>query len=410
MGDESDSVPAPGAPATVGWLIERALRSGDVLPDGWVIHRVERLENGSRFVVTTSRGLLRVVVELPRAGCSYHATTGELGIWVGSADDPDNLPLQRSVARIVADRLHAVERGGEAEMPTAGRQPADSSTPILFLVPGHLGDPDDLSLRALQVMASVPIIFVENGKTDEVRALLTRFNLRPREGPGAPEIVEVSDDRHQQQAVMERWRAAVAAGLDTCLFGGNEGIPGFCDPGKVLVTAATEMGDAVRIRSVGGSSALGHALMRAPVHIREFEFGGLIHSDADAERLAATLAEGRRPLVAFSHGFAVRAFLPRLLEHSGVRSGTIHLLCSFTNDDEHADAIAAASFVPPGPDALPDHQAVVVVVEPAWMRRAMRPRLRERISAWFHRRLAGHSTAPGRSAPSPAPARDARRR
>jgi hypothetical protein len=37
-----------------------------------------------------------------------------------------------------------------------------------------------------------------------------------------------------------------------------------------------------------------------------------------------------------------------MIKRSGLRRGTIHLLSALTNDEEHAYAIAAADFTPPG--------------------------------------------------------------
>lgn len=378
MGDREGTMAGTGAAADVAWLVGRALQPGEV-GEGWIIHRVERLEGGARFAVTTSLAPYRVVIEQLRSDSRYHAQTERLGIWVESNADAGAHRLPHQIARVIADRIREVERGRESRLPTLRRSPEQSTTPILYLTPGHLGDPDDLSLRALQVLAAVPVIFVEGGKTDEVRALLTRFDLRPVAGPGAPEIVELEDDDAWRSPALERWRQAVSAGLDTCLFGSNEGIPGFCDPGKALVMAAAEMRDAVRIRSVGGSSALGHALMRMPSRLKAFEFWGSLHSRADASRLRRSLSRCRLPVVVFSQGFAVRHHLPGVFLRSRFRRGTIHLLTAFTGDEEEVHAIPLADFVPPSAEVLRDYQPVVIVIEAEWMRR--KP-WRKRIGRW----------------------------
>jgi 16S rRNA C1402 (ribose-2'-O) methylase RsmI len=392
MSGESERTEETAAQATVAWIVGQALRPGDVLTHGWVIQRVERLEKGSRFAVTTAAPPLRLIIELPRPGNVYDARTERLGIWVDSADvlGSGDSRLREAIARDVADRIRAFDGGDNVELPMC-RLPVHGSKPIFYLTPGHLGDPDDLSLRALQVIASVPIIFVENGKAEEVRALLRRFKLRPAEGPGAPEIIELGND---DTSAVERWRAAVAAGLDTCLFGGNEGIPGFCDPGKALVTAAAGLQDAVRIRSVGGSSALGHALMRLPSDLQMFEFGGLMHSEAEARRLTAALTLGRLPLVVFSHASAVRSLLPGVIKQSGLRRGAIHLLSALTHDEEHASSAAVADFVLPGPDVLPDYQPVVIVIERGWTWNATRGAFIERVIARIRRALANRTDDP----------------
>jgi 16S rRNA C1402 (ribose-2'-O) methylase RsmI len=347
---------------SVGWDIGEALRPGDVLTKGWIIHRIERLETGTRFAITTSPVPLRFVVEGRRAGSVYQARTEHLGVWVDSVDGNDDQHLHEALAQEIAQRVRTFAGQHRAERPSAAPRPRGLK-PVFYLVPGHLGDPDDLSMRAVHVLASVPIIFVENEKAAHVRELLARFKLRPVEGPGAPEIVELTHDGHHETRALERWRTAVAAGLDTCLFGANEGIPGFCDPGKTLVIAASRMAEAVDVRTVGGSSVLGHALMRVPSGFGPFEFGGLLYTQADAEQLADALVLGRLPFVLFSQGFAVRAHLPWLLQRCRLLRGTVHILCAFTSDEERAYTEDAARFVPPDCQTLLDHQAAVVVIE-----------------------------------------------
>ena len=391
MSDGATRKPGTAADADATWLIGRALQPGE-LGSGWVIHRVERLEGGSRFAVTSSLGPLRVVVELPREGSRYHAQTERLGIWVDSSDDPATHRLRGEIAHAIADRIRTVEQGGDYGLPSSDQAPKPLAKPTLYLAPGHLGDPDDLSVRALQVLASVPFIFVEGGKSDEVRALLTRFKLRPATGPGAPEIVELDDDRARGSTALGRWRQAVAAGLDTCLFGSNEGIPGFCDPGKVLVMAATEMRDAVQVRSVGGSSALGHALMRVPSRLEAFEFWGLLHSRADAARLRAALRRFRVPLVMFSHGASMREHLPGAISRSGFRRGAIHVLAAFTGDEEQVHSLTASRFIPPSADVLRDYQPVVIVIEADWMRKEPGHTAIRCLIGWFRSALTRRSS------------------
>jgi 16S rRNA C1402 (ribose-2'-O) methylase RsmI len=345
---------------TIGRLVRNTLRSGDTLSGGWVIHDVERLENGTRFAVTTSPAPVRLIVEVPRPGNIYAAQTADFGIWVDASgrDGHVHAPLCRELAaRLTAP---AARRGAESLGVTAR---APGRTPTLFLAPGHLGDPEDISIRTLQVLASVSVIFVEREKANEVRALLARFADQFADGSGRAEIVEIDDP--DETRALAHWKASVAAGLDTCLFGANEGIPAFCDPGKRIVIAAAQMGDAVTVRCVGGSSVLGHALMRVPVRFDSFEFGGKLYSEADAREVSAAPMTKRLPLVMFSQGNAVRAHLPEVLKRRGVSRGTVHLLVALTSNDEQCLAIDIATYTPPGVDALPDHRATVVIIDPS---------------------------------------------
>ena len=60
---------------------------------------------------------------------------------------------------------------------------------MLWLLPGHLGNPLDLSLRALRVLGTAHRVFVEPGSERVMDALAERY------GPGPSRVVPGSTDR-----------------------------------------------------------------------------------------------------------------------------------------------------------------------------------------------------------------------
>lgn len=146
------------------------------------------------------------------------------------------------------------------------------SAPTLFLVPGVIGNPADLSLRAVDVLRRVPVILVEPGKESIVAELLTFHGI----ALGGKRVLPLPEDAGE---VARRLDGLVAEDDDLCLFGADEGLPGFNDPGKSLLAAAAALGERLRVRTVGGPSALAMALLRIPLDLDRFLFFGVLEGD-----------------------------------------------------------------------------------------------------------------------------------
>ena len=155
--------------------------------------------------------------------------------------------------------------------------------PGLYVVATPIGHLDDVTLRALKVLAAADLIYCED--TRITRRLLERYAIaaRPR----------VYDD-HRGHRVRPGILAALDAGRSVALVS-DAGTPLISDPGFKLVRAAREEGHAVF--TVPGPSALTAAAAVAGIATDRLHFAGFLparpgprrHAIAELATIDATL-------------------------------------------------------------------------------------------------------------------------
>ncbi len=300
----------PWPPELVRALIA-PLAVGQPVGEGWSLGKALPERSGALFTLEGHKDEVMLYVEARDEGQKAFARTAHLNVLLQS-HQPMFLP--DSAARAVVTLVRALKRNDHLVAAPAGVQarsmaPAATAAPTLWLVPGHLGEPRDVSARGLAVLATAGAWLVEPGKASAAVELLAGLGV----AHAGKEVVEIGDE---PPAVLAARLSAIAArGQDACVFGAEEGIPGFADPGRALIEAAALARPAMRVRAVGGPSVLGMALMRVERPIHAFTFLGLAGPDDEAifEELAR-IAQARRPLVLFaSDGW---------IAENGVRLGT----------------------------------------------------------------------------------------
>ncbi|HKF76000.1 MAG TPA: 16S rRNA (cytidine(1402)-2'-O)-methyltransferase [Candidatus Dormibacteraeota bacterium] len=170
----------------------------------------------------------------------------------------------------------------------------------LFVVATPIGNPEDVTLRALRVLGEVEAIAAED--TRVTGRLLARHGLRrPLLSYRAPV------ERRCLPRVME----ALAHG-DVALVT-DAGTPTLSDPGRLLVEAAWEAGHAVV--PLPGPSAVTAALAASGYGGPGFCFSGYLpRKPGELRRLFESLRDAERPTVAFESPHRVRRSLGILSE------------------------------------------------------------------------------------------------
>lgn len=158
----------------------------------------------------------------------------------------------------------------------------------LYIVGTPIGNLEDISPQALQVLEQVRLIASENPA--RTQRLLARFEI----GTSMMRYTDAYDRKKEQRL------AAVLAALD----GGDvalvseAGMPGLADPGYELVAAALERG--VPVAAVPGPAAVPAALSVAGLPADRFLFVGFLPRRRSARRtLLASLARQPFTLVAY---------------------------------------------------------------------------------------------------------------
>ena len=138
--------------------------------------------------------------------------------------------------------------------------PSAIPTGTLFVVSLPIGNPEDITLRALRVLGSADLIVAENVRS--LRSLLT-------DHPLAMEIVSLRP-RHGDPALIQAL-ACLREGRDVALVVDN-GTPAFVDPGLKLIQAALQEGH--RVTAVPGATACIAALTLSGLSPAPFSFFG----------------------------------------------------------------------------------------------------------------------------------------
>lgn len=168
----------------------------------------------------------------------------------------------------------------------------------LYLVATPIGNLEDISPRALEVLASVTLVAAEDTRT--ARHLLEHFNIH---------TPVTSYFEHSRPGKLDRIMDALGRG-DVAVIS-EAGMPGINDPGYELVKAALEHG--ARVSPVPGPSAVLAALVASGLPAGSFYYLGFLPREPRVRRrLIREVAHEPLTLVAFETPHRLRAALEDL--------------------------------------------------------------------------------------------------
>jgi len=175
----------------------------------------------------------------------------------------------------------------------------------LYLIATPIGNLEDITLRALRLLAEVPLVAAEDTRT--TRKLFASHGIRGR---------LISYNEHNMRTRTPQLLHALESG-DIGLVS-EAGMPGISDPGYELVVAAAAAGFAVV--PVPGPSAVISALAASGLPTREFTFLGFLpRRGGERRRLFESLSHERHTLVAFESPHRLRRTLGDMLVIFGDR-------------------------------------------------------------------------------------------
>jgi len=181
----------------------------------------------------------------------------------------------------------------------------------LYVVATPIGNLDDLSPRAAEVLRRVAVVVAED--TRRTRTLLAHAGARPAHLLSMPAF----DERGRVAGIVDR----LAAGEDVALVT-DAGTPGVSDPGARLVDAA--WGAGARVVPVPGPSAALAALSASGFAADRFHFAGFLPRKGGAREAALrSLAAARGTLVLFEAGNRASGTLRDLREALGDRPAVL---------------------------------------------------------------------------------------
>ena len=206
----------------------------------------------------------------------------------------------------------------------------------LFVVATPIGNRDDLSPRAKQVLDEVDLIAAED--TRHTGRLLSHFGIKTR---------QIALHEHNEESLVSRLIGKLKEGQSIALVS-DAGTPLISDPGYRLLCAAHEHG--IHVSPVPGASAVIAALSVAGLPTDRFCFEGFLPAKKSArQRRLQELAQETRTIVCFesvhrigeclndliaSFGHDRHAFIGREITklHEQCASGTLAELKRMTDD------------------------------------------------------------------------------
>jgi 16S rRNA (cytidine1402-2'-O)-methyltransferase len=180
----------------------------------------------------------------------------------------------------------------------------------LYLVATPIGNLEDVTRRALRVLAEADVVACED--TRRTRSLLEHFGIRAR---------TVSYHEHNERERAEELAQMIEEGSAVALVS-DAGTPGVNDPGYRLVRACVERG--LRVVPVPGPTALVAAVTASGLPTDEFYFGGFLPARSHARReKLATVKALRATLVFYETPHRVAHALADAREVLGEREAAV---------------------------------------------------------------------------------------
>ncbi len=173
----------------------------------------------------------------------------------------------------------------------------------LYIVPTPIGNLEDITLRAINVLKEVDFILAEDTRTTS--HLLRHLGI---------EKPMHSHHKFNEHATVGRVAESIAQGRDVALVS-DAGTPGISDPGFLLVRKCVEEG--IDIVTLPGATALIPALVQSGFPCDRFCFEGFLPQKKGRMKRLQELATEPRTLIFYESPYRVVKCLEQLAETFG---------------------------------------------------------------------------------------------
>lgn len=173
----------------------------------------------------------------------------------------------------------------------------------LFVVPTPIGNLEDITLRAINVLRSVDFILAEDTRTTS--------HLLRHLGIDKPMY---SHHKFNEHATVGRVAESIAAGKDVALVS-DAGTPGISDPGFLLVRRCVEEG--IDVVTLPGATALIPAVVQSGFPCDRFCFEGFLPQKKGRMKRLQELALEHRTIVLYESPYRIIKCLEQIAETMG---------------------------------------------------------------------------------------------
>ena len=173
----------------------------------------------------------------------------------------------------------------------------------LFIVPTPVGNLDDMTFRAVQVLKEADLILAEDTRTSSV--LLHHYDIR------RPLQSHHKFNEHQTvQLVKER----ILGGLNVALVS-DAGTPGISDPGFLLARTCAEEG--IEVQTLPGATACIPAIVSSGLPCDRFCFEGFLPQKKGRQTKILSLKDEERTMIFYESPFRLVKTLQQFAEVYG---------------------------------------------------------------------------------------------
>ena len=173
----------------------------------------------------------------------------------------------------------------------------------LYIVPTPIGNLEDITLRAINVLKEVDFILAEDTRTTS--HLLRHLGI---------EKPMHSHHKFNEHATVGRVAESIAAGKDVALVS-DAGTPGISDPGFLLVRKCVEEG--IDIVTLPGATALIPAIVQSGFPCDRFCFEGFLPQKKGRMKRLQELATESRTVIFYESPYRVVKCLEQISETFG---------------------------------------------------------------------------------------------
>ena len=174
---------------------------------------------------------------------------------------------------------------------------------ILYIVPTPVGNLNDMTFRAVQVLKDAGLILAEDTRTSSV--LLLHYDIHGK---------LQSHHKFNEHQTAEMIKERILGGLNVALIS-DAGTPGISDPGFLL--ARTCAAEGIEVQTLPGATACIPAIVSSGLPCDRFCFEGFLPVKKGRQTLLRTLAEEPRTMIFYESPYRLVKTLDQFIEHFG---------------------------------------------------------------------------------------------
>lgn len=174
---------------------------------------------------------------------------------------------------------------------------------ILYIVPTPVGNLDDITFRAVQVLKEADLILAEDTRTSSV--LLHRYDIHGR---------LQSHHKFNEHQTVEMIKERILGGMDVALIS-DAGTPGISDPGFLL--AKTCAAEGIEVQTLPGATACIPAIVSSGLPCDRFCFEGFLPVKKGRQTMLKELASETRTMIFYESPYRLVKTLDQFCEFFG---------------------------------------------------------------------------------------------